>query len=210
MTLDQVIPDWWDTAREELIARDRVMRRLIPEFGPIGLRGRREPFFTLARAIVGQQISVKAADAVWARLEQACGLVQPETVLTAELAGLRAAGLSQRKCEYLLDLASHFQQGRVHPTQWQAWSDAQVLAELTAIRGIGRWTAEMFLIFNLHRANVLPLDDIGLMRAISQHYFSGEPVSRFEAREVAEAWQPWCTAATWYLWRSIDPVPVEY
>jgi DNA-3-methyladenine glycosylase II len=88
--------------------------------------------------------------------------------------------------------------------------DEDVIAELTQIRGIGRWTAEMFLIFNLLRPNVLPLDDIGLIKAISLHYFSGEPVSRSEAREVADNWEPWRTVATWYLWRSLDPLPVEY
>ena len=110
----------------------------------------------------------------------------------------------------MLDLATHFHEGRVHPQQWAEMDDEAVITELTAIRGIGRWTAEMFLIFNLRRPDILPLDDPGLLRAISLHYFSGEPVSRFEAREVAQAWKPWCTVATWYLWRSLDPVPVEY
>ena len=123
---------------------------------------------------------------------------------------MRAAGLSQRKAEYLLDLAAHFQEKRVHPDRWAQMDDEAIITELTAIRGIGRWTAEMFLIFNLQRPDVLPLDDLGLLKAISLHYFSGEPVSRFEAREVSQAWQPWRTVATWYLWRSLDPVPVQY
>jgi DNA-3-methyladenine glycosylase II len=108
------------------------------------------------------------------------------------------------------DLASHFVNGGLHCAKWDSLDDDTVIAELTAIRGIGRWTAEMFLIFYLMRPNVLPLDDIGLIKGISLAYFSGEPVSRNEAKEVAANWAPWQTVATWYMWRSIDPIPVEY
>ena len=134
----------------------------------------------------------------------------PAIVLDSSVESLRAAGLSQRKAEYLLDLAVHFHERRVHPNRWAAMDDEAVIEELTAIRGIGRWTAEMFLIFNMQRPDVLPLDDVGLLKAISLHYFSGEPVSRFEAREVSLAWQPWRTVATWYLWRSLEPAAVQY
>jgi DNA-3-methyladenine glycosylase II len=123
---------------------------------------------------------------------------------------MRAAGLSVRKAEYLLDLARHFDEGRVHAGQWASMDDEAIIRELVAIRGIGRWTAEMFLIFHLMRPDVLPLDDLGLIKGISLNYFSGEPVSRAEAREVAEAWAPYRSVATWYLWRSLDPVPVDY
>ncbi|HEY7804270.1 MAG TPA: DNA-3-methyladenine glycosylase 2 family protein, partial [Orrella sp.] len=123
---------------------------------------------------------------------------------------LRQSGLSGRKAEYILDLAGHFKNRLVRPARWSDMTDEEVIAELTDIRGIGRWTAEMFLIFNLQRPNILPLDDIGLLKAISLLYFSGEPVSRYEARDVAQGWHPWCTVATWYLWRSLDPIPVEY
>jgi len=123
---------------------------------------------------------------------------------------MRAAGLSTRKVEYIVDLALHFANGGVHPSSWQAMSDEEIIAELIAIRGIGRWTAEMFLMFHLLRPNVLPLDDVGLLNGISQNYFSGESVSRSDAREVAQAWAPFCSVATWYIWRSLDPVPVAY
>jgi DNA-3-methyladenine glycosylase II len=123
---------------------------------------------------------------------------------------MRAAGLSARKVEYLVDLALHFDNKAVHVKQWDEMQDEAIIDELVAIRGIGRWTAEMFLIFYLMRPNVLPLDDVGLIKGISQSYFSGEPVSRSDAREVALAWAPYCSVATWYLWRSLDPVPVEY
>jgi len=203
-------PPYWDTAVAHLMRGDRVLRKIIPRYPRLHLRSRGEPFATLARAIVGQQISVKAADAVWSRLQAAVGTdLTPQRVLALERETLRSVGLSQRKSEYVLDLAAHFNEHRVHPELWPDMEDEAIIAELTAIRGIGRWTAEMFLIFNLRRPNVLPLDDLGLMKAISLHYFSGEPVSRFEAREVAQAWQPWSTVATWYLWRSLDPVAVE-
>lgn len=204
-------PDYWDAAVAHLMRRDRIMKKLIPKFPNISLVSRGNPFMTLARSIVGQQISVKAAESVWQRLLLECGKrPSPASVQKAGVERLRAAGLSGRKAEYILDLSTHFSEQLVHPKKWAAMDDESVIAELTAIRGIGRWTAEMFLIFNLQRPDILPLDDAGLLKAISLHYFSGEPVSRFEAREVAQGWQPWSTVATWYLWRSLDPVPVEY
>jgi len=210
-TIDPAKPAYWDDAITQLMRRDRIMRKLIPKHPEVFLTSRGNPFVTLARSIVGQQISVKAADAVWQRLLLTCGKrPTPLSVQRAGVTGLREAGLSQRKAEYVIDLSQHFIDKLVHPTRWAQMEDEGVIEELTAIRGIGRWTAEMFLIFNLQRPDVLPLDDVGLLKAISLHYFSGEPVSRFEAREVAQAWQPWRTVATWYLWRSLDPVPVEY
>lgn len=204
-------PEFWDSALTHLMKRDRIMKKLIPKHPDIWLTSRGNPFVTLARSIVGQQISVKAAESVWQRFLLECGKrPTPASVQKAGLEQLRSAGLSARKAEYILDLSTHFSEKRVHPQKWANMEDEDVIAELTAIRGIGRWTAEMFLIFNLQRPDILPLDDVGLLNAISLHYFSGEPVSRFEAREVSAAWQPWRTVATWYLWRSLDPVPVEY
>ncbi|MFN8937630.1 MAG: DNA-3-methyladenine glycosylase family protein, partial [Pseudomonadota bacterium] len=169
---------------------------------------------TLARSIVGQQISVKAAQAVWDRCAAAVGgrttHLAPAHVQALAPAALRQAGLSARKAEYLLDLAAHFAGGAVRPALWAGMDDEAIVAELVAIRGIGRWTAEMFLIFHLMRPDVLPLDDLGLLKGISVAYFSGEPVSRAEAREVADAWTPYRSVATWYIWRSLDPLPVEY
>jgi DNA-3-methyladenine glycosylase II len=203
-------PSYWEQACKELTRCDRVMRRLIPKFEGLCLVSRGDPFVTLARSIVGQQISIKAADTVWSRLETACPALAPDTILKTGPEKLAQCGLSKRKAEYILDLAGHFNAGALDITRWPEMSDDEVIAQLTAIRGIGRWTAEMFLIFNLLRPNVMPLDDLGLLKAISLHYFSGEPVSRSEAREVSANWEPWRTVGTWYLWRSLDPVPVEY
>ena len=186
------------------------MKRLIPQFGDACLQTRGDAFVTLARSIVGQQISVKAAQSVWDRFAQLPRTMTAANVLKLKVDDMRLAGLSARKIEYLVDLSLHFDSGALHVKSWQSMDDDAIIAELVAIRGIGRWTAEMFLIFHMMRPNVLPLDDIGLINGISQHYFSGEAVSRSDVREVAAAWSPYCSVATWYIWRSQDPLPVEY
>ena len=190
------------------------MKKLIPRFGLARLSSRGDAFTTLARSIVGQQISVKAAQSVWERLvlmlEGGTAALRPAQLLCHSCENLRTAGLSGRKAEYLLDLAAHFSGGQVHVGHWGQMDDEAIINELVAIRGIGRWTAEMFLIFHLMRPDVLPLDDLGLIKGISLNYFSGEPVSRAEAREVGVGWAPYRSVATWYIWRSLDPLPVEY
>jgi DNA-3-methyladenine glycosylase II len=203
-------PAYWAEACKHLIKKDRVMKRLIPQFGDACLQSRGDAFVTLARSIVGQQISVKAAQTVWDRFAVLPRKITPANVLKLKVDDMRAAGLSARKIEYLVDLALHFDSGALHVDQWVEMADEVIIDELVAIRGIGRWTAEMFLIFHLMRPNVLPLDDVGLINGISRNYFSGEAVSRSEVREVAAAWAPFCSVATWYIWRSLDPLPVEY
>jgi len=202
------VPEYWGDACKHLVKKDRVMKRLIPLFGDACLHARGDAFSTLARSIVGQQISVKAAQSVWTKFSALPKKITPANVLRLKVDDMRAAGLSARKVEYLVDLSIHFDTGAVHVKDWQAMDDEAIIAELVAIRGIGRWTAEMFLIFYLMRPNVLPLDDLGLISGISQNYFSGESVSRSDAREVAAAWEPYCSVATWYIWRSLDPLPV--
>jgi DNA-3-methyladenine glycosylase II len=204
------VPEYWDDACRHLMRRDRVMKRLIPQFSEARLESRGDAFVTLARSIVGQQISVKAAQTVWDRFAKLSRRITPGQVLKLKVDDMREAGLSARKVEYLVDLALHFESGSVHVKNWVQMDDEDIIAELVGIRGIGRWTAEMFLIFHLMRPNVLPLDDVGLINGISRNYFSGEAVSRSEAREVAAAWAPYCSVATWYIWRSLDPQPVAY
>jgi len=174
------------------------------------LHSRGDPFTTLARSIVGQQISVKAAQAVWLRFEKKAGTVTPDRVARMRLTTMTGAGLSTRKAEYVRDLAVHFTRGTVDPARWPARDDETVIEELIQVRGIGRWTAEMFLIFNLLRPDVFPVDDLGLLKAISIHYNAGQPVTKAEASERGRQWQPYRTLATWYLWRSLDPLPVDY
>lgn len=210
LPIQTVTPVFWSDACTHLMDKDRVMKRLIPEFGDGCLETRGDAFMTLARSIVGQQISVKAAQAVWDRFMLLLGALTPANVLKLRVDDMRAAGLSARKVEYLVDLALHFDNGSLHVKDWASMPDEAIIKELVTIRGIGRWTAEMFLIFYLMRPDVLPLDDIGLIKGISLNYFSGDAVSRSDAREVASAWAPYRTVATWYIWRSLDPIPVAY
>jgi DNA-3-methyladenine glycosylase II len=205
-----LMPVYWPQASAELAAADGRMAAIIGDWGDAHLVSRGDPFVTLARSIVGQQISVKAAQAVWLRFERECRSVTPDRVSRMRLTTLARAGLSVRKAEYVRDLAIHFVTGEVNPAHWPALDDEAIIAELVRVRGIGRWTAEMFLIFNLLRPDVFPLDDLGLMKAISVRYKAGESVTKAEANEIGRRWQPWRTVATWYLWRSLDPVPVEY
>ena len=147
---------------------------------------------------------------MWDRFAVLPKKMTPRNVLKLKVDDMRAAGLSARKVEYLVDLSLNFDNNSLTLQRWDAMEDEDIIAQLVAIRGIGRWTAEMFLIFHMLRPNVLPLDDVGLINGISRNYFSGEAVSRSDAREVAAAWAPYCSVATWYIWRSLDPAPVAY
>jgi len=204
-------PDYWDRARRSLARRDPVMGAIIRAHPKVFMARRGEAFMTLARAICGQQISVKAAQAVWNRF---CICVEqditPRAVIAKDRKKLRACGLSDRKTEYIADLAQHFADGKIHEHRWPQMADEEIIAELTDVRGIGRWTAEMFLMFNLLRPDVFPLDDLGLQKGIRTSYFSGRKVSLNRMRKLGETWRPWRSVATWYLWRSLDPIPVEY
>jgi DNA-3-methyladenine glycosylase II len=203
-------PVFWQQAITDLSANDSVMRRIIQCYGDSTLELRGDAFYTLARAIVGQQISVKAAASVWEKLINALPEITPNELITAESTLLRTCGLSIRKISYLQDLSRYFLEGKLQETGWHALDDEILIGELTQVKGIGRWTAEMFLIFHLHRPNVLPLGDVGLQRAVGIHYNANQPVSKSSICAIAEKWQPWRSVATWYLWRSLDPVPVSY
>jgi DNA-3-methyladenine glycosylase II len=205
-----VKPEYWDRARRALARRDAVLAQIIRRHPRVHLVARGEPFQTLARAIVGQQISVKAAQSVWNRVLQVAPGVTPAGVLALKRPQLRACGLSDRKTEYIADLAQHFADGALQVQRWPQMDDEAVIAELVAVRGIGRWTAEMFLMFNLLRPDVYPLGDLGLLKAVRVAYFKGRKVPLARIRKLGLAWQPWRSVATWYLWRSLDPVPVEY
>jgi DNA-3-methyladenine glycosylase II len=203
-------PHYWKTATRELAARDAVLRKLVAKHEGLALGSRGDAFSTLARAIVGQQISVKAAQSVWDRLTTEVQTVTPAAIHGADSQRLRACGLSNQKVGYLQDLAARFHSGALDAGLWLHLDDENMIAELTQVRGIGRWTAEMFLIFHMARPDVLPLDDIGLQRAMSLHYNRGRPLSRPRMRRIGDTWAPWRSVATWYLWRSLDPIPVVY
>src|SRR5436190_8016336 len=203
-------PEYWDKARRTLMRRDPVMGAIMRAHPKVFMARRGEPFLTLARAICGQQISVKAAQSVWDRVCVCVGPITPEAVLAKKRPLLRACGLSDRKVEYIADLAQHFADGKIHVHRWPDMSDEEIITELTEVRGIGRWTAEMFLMFNLLRPDVYPLDDLGLQKGLRLSYFKGRKVSLRTMQRIGEGWRPWRSVATWYLWRSLDPVPVEY
>ena len=201
---------YWIRAKRALARGDPVMGRIIRAHPRIALEPRGEPFHTLARSIVSQQISVKAAASIWARVVALAPRMYPEEVAGVKHAELVACGLSRRKAEYLAGLARHFVDGTLQLRAWNRMEDEAVIAELVRVRGIGRWTAEMFLMFNLLRPDVFPLDDLGLQKGIRLAYFNGRKVSLRTMTRLGEAWRPWRSVATWYLWRSLDPVPVEY
>jgi DNA-3-methyladenine glycosylase II len=203
-------PHFWDQGCLVLAERDPVLRAIIHRHGAAHLISRSDPFQALARAIVGQQISVKAAQAIWERFVLACGEVTPQRVGRMRASRAKSCGLSQRKVEYVKDLATRFRSREVDPMLWNDLDDQAIVEQLVAVRGIGRWTAEMFLIFNLLRPDVFPVDDLGLLKALGVAYEDGDKVTRERAIELSEPWRPWRTVATWHLWRSLDPVPVEY
>jgi DNA-3-methyladenine glycosylase II len=203
-------PEYWDRAKRALARKDPVMSAIMKRHPKVFMMRRGEPFMTLARAICGQQISVKAAQSVWNRVCECVGDITPQNVLNRKRPQLRACGLSDRKVEYIADLAQHFVDGKIHPHRWPEMEDEAIIAELVDVRGIGRWTAEMFLMFNLLRPDVFPLDDLGLQKAIRVSYFRKRAVAMSTMRKLGESWRPWRTVATWYLWRSLEPVPVEY
>ncbi len=213
-------PTYWDEAARDLAARDPVMRALVRSFPGVHLARRGEPFTVLARAIVGQQISVKAAQSIWDRFAAATGApgaastspvaLDAGRVSRTRMTTLRRVGLSERKALYLRDLAKHFVTGALDPREWPSLDDEALIARLVDVKGIGRWTAEMFLIFHELRPDILPVDDIGLVKAVALHYRDGARPTANELREFGARWAPWRSVATWYLWRSLDPVPVEY
>lgn len=172
------------------------------------LKTRGNAFYTLTRSIVGQQISVKAADSVWAKLEGTISNITPQFVLAASDEALRASGLSKQKIAYMRNLAEFFST-HTKPI-WHTKTDDEIIKELIAIKGIGRWTIEMFLIFHLMRPDVFPIKDIGLQKGILKHYANGKAMSLEKMEKLAIRWKPWRSVATWYLWRSLDPIPVEY
>jgi len=203
-------PQYWNQATRELAASDEVLNKLIAEFDGLTIGSRGDAFATLARAIVGQQLSVKAAQSVWNRLCAELRSITPAVMVGAEAARLRACGLSGQKAIYLRDLAERFDSKALDVAAWSHLDDEAVIAQLTQVKGIGRWTAEMFLIFYMTRPDVFPLDDIGLQRAMRTYYNRGRPLSALRMRRIGAGWAPWRSVATWYLWRSLDPIPVKY
>ena len=203
-------PKYWEQATKELVKNDQVMGNLI-----LGTKGTMsyshvDAFATLARSIVSQQISVKAAESVWNRLIVSVPEMIPQEVYNLENDMVRGCGLSQRKAGYLQDLSLHFIKNDLNEIIWHEMDDEALILELTRVKGVGRWTAEMFLIFYMLRPNIFPIDDLGLKRALSIQYNDSKPIDKNEMYIISDLWRPWRSVATWYLWRSLGPLPVEY
>ncbi len=199
-------PGYWTGAKAHLAKRDKVLRRIIKDYPDANLQSRGDAFQTLARSIVGQQISVKAAQSIWNRFAECAGTVTPGGIAALSPESMRSCGLSGSKVVYLKDLAQHFDSKRIKPRRWPKMDDEAIIEDLVKVKGIGRWSAEMFLLFHLMRPNVLPVGDLGLQRAMERHYNEGEPLTKNEMREIGKKWAPWSSVATWYMWRSLDPV----
>tara|TARA_Y100000816_G_C25955507_1_gene498555 strand:- start:126 stop:746 length:621 start_codon:yes stop_codon:yes gene_type:complete len=203
-------PIFWEKAKKALASKDRKLGKIIENYPKDFLFSKSDPFYTLARSIVGQQISVKAAQAVWDRFEQKVVKVTPKNTIKMHFNSMKACGLSRQKISYLRSLSMGFINRELKPKKWISYSDEEIIIELVKIRGIGRWTAEMFLIFNLCRPDVFPIDDIGLIRGICNCYNIKYPISKERAIKISKKWKPYRSVATWYFWRSLDPIPVEY
>ncbi|MCP5361823.1 MAG: DNA-3-methyladenine glycosylase 2 family protein [Hyphomicrobiales bacterium] len=234
-----ITPPYWQEACTTLSAADPVMEQLIMAYQGETLQSRGCGFTTLVRSIVGQQVSVQAADAIWSRVMEALnGDISHATLLAIDPEALRACGLSRQKVAYVKDIAMRTKSGALDFEALTTLPDAEAINMLTAVKGIGTWTAEMFLIFHALRPDIFPVADLGLQKAIRKHYLNeekspppqGERVNKTgtspspssyssplkgediiaACHQISEYWRPWRTVATWYLWRSLDPVPVEY
>lgn len=206
-------PSYWQDAIDYLTDNDAVLADIIAQYKGETLISKGDAFATLARSIAGQQISVKAADAIWKKLEQQLRAVEPEEVLALADEPFRACGFSMQKMNYMRNIATYFKENKHYIESWHVEEDEHIIDALTSIKGVGRWTAEMFLIFYLLKPDVFPLDDIGVLKAIAKHYKNSKPykeIKKLEYLKLATKWQPYRTVATWYLWRSLDPHPVEY
>ncbi len=203
-------PPYWFKASKYLADRDRILSNLIVSYPNETMTNAQNPFSTLARAIIGQQISVKAASAISSRFESLIGTISTKHYLLAGEEELRQCGLSRQKIRYITNVANAFEEGLLTPKLWAEMSDEEIEKQLTSISGIGKWTAQMFLIFHLHRPDILPLSDIGLLKAVAKYYASGKKLTKTEVLEISHLWKPYRTVATWYLWRSLDPFPVQY
>lgn len=200
---------YWDDAKTHLSQRDNTLKTIIRTYHGETLTVRGDAFYTLARSIAGQQISVKAADTIWGRLENASNIT-PKALASLPADTLRGCGFSASKASYLHALAKHFLDNKTLIKTWPELGDDAIITELTSIKGIGRWSAEMFLIFGLGRPDVLPVADIGLQKAVARHYHNNKRRTPAQLLAFGERWRPYRSVATWYLWRALDPVPVAY
>ena len=203
-------PIFWEKAKKDLIEKDKKLGHIIKYYPNDFLFSKSDPFYTLARSIIGQQISVKAAQAVWDRFENKIKRVTPKNAAKMHFMSMKSCGLSKQKISYLKSLSEAFLKKKINPKNWEKLTDEEIINELVTIKGIGRWTAEMFLIFNLCRPDIFPADDLGVIKGICNCYDLNYPIDKNTATIMSAKWKPYRSVATWYFWRSLDPIPVEY
>jgi len=204
-------PAYWRKAKKILSKRDPVLRKIIKKYNKAFLTSKNNPFFSLCRTIVGQQISTKAADSIWSKFETKCRKrIVPKVVLKLSSKNLKSAGLSRQKVSYLKNIAKAFKNRSFDIKKLQKMNDDEAISYITKLKGLGVWSAEMFLMFNLNRPDVFPIKDIGLLRAISKNYKTSYPPSKRFLDKISKLHAGYRTVFTWYMWRSIDPSDVEY
>ena len=204
-------PAYWNKAKKILSRRDPVLRKIIKKYNKGFLTTKNKPFLSLCRTIVGQQISVKAADSIWLKFEKKCKKkIKPKTILKLSSRTLKTAGLSRQKVSYLKNIAKNFNNRSFDIKRLKKMKDIEAINYITQLKGLGVWSAQMFLMFNLNRSDIYPTADIGLLRAISINYKTGYPPSKRFLNKISNLHLGYRTVLTWYMWRSIDPVDVEY
>ena len=204
-------PPYWQKAKKIIGRRDSVLKKIIKKYNEGFLTTRNNPFFSLCRTIVGQQISVKAADSIWAKFEKKCNKkIKPKIILKISARNLKSVGLSRQKISYLKNIAKAFESKSFDVVKLKKMNDSDAVNYITKLKGLGVWSAEMFLMFNLNRPNIFPVKDIGLLRAISKNYKTVYPPSKKILEKISKTHYGYRTVFTWYMWRSIDPSDVEY
>ena len=204
-------PKYWHKAKKILSKRDPVFKKIIKKYNKGFLTSRNRPFFSLCRTIIGQQISTKAADSIWSKFEMKCKKkIIPQVVIKLSSRSLKSAGLSHQKISYLKNISKSFKNKTFKVSELKKMKDEEAISYITQLKGLGEWSAQMFLMFNLNRSDIFPTKDIGLIRAISKNYKVSYPPSDKFLKKISKLHSGYRTVFTWYMWRSIDPVDVEY
>ena len=204
-------PVYWQKAKRILSKRDPVLRKIIKKYNKGFLATRNNPFYSLCRTVVGQQISTKAADSIWLKFEKKCKKrITPNIVLRISSRSLKGAGLSRQKISYLKNIAKAFKNKSFNVKELNKMNDNETINYITKLKGLGVWSSQMLMIFNLNRPDVFPVKDIGLLRAISKNYKKSYPPSKKFLDKISKLHAGYRSVFTWYMWRSIDPTDVEY
>ena len=204
-------PQYWNKSKKFLSKRDKVMRQLIKKYSDKTLTTRKDIFFSICKSIVGQQISVAAASSIFLKFKKICrGKITPKVVKNLSISKLKSCGLSRQKARGIKELSKKFFDKKFNPNLIKKMDDEESIIYLSSLRQVGRWSAEMILLFTFNRPNIWPVQDIGLLRAISNNYKKKYLPPKKFVNKLKKKFSPYCSVATWYLWRSIDNEPIQY